>query len=159
MKVLICGYVGGGNCGDEAICDRLIAAIRAQGDRVKLLSLTPSESMVLHHIPALSRRFPKPINALWECDLFVLGGGTLLQMQTSRRSAVYYLSLAALAAAMGKPWVLLGGIDPLSGGAGEGYTSHRAGVFPAGSGQPPTSKIACAVRPPILPPRQRAPSL
>lgn len=116
MKILICGYIGGGNCGDEAICDRLIAAIRGQGDTAKLLSLSPTESATLHRIPACSRRSPALLKALWEYDLFVLGGGTLLQMQTSRRSAVYYLSLAALAVVMGKPWVLLGGIDPLSGG-------------------------------------------
>lgn len=116
MNVLICGYVGGGNCGDEAICDRLVAAIRERGDSALLLSLSPAKSEALHGVSACSRRTPLLPGALWKCDLFILGGGTLLQMQTSRRSAIYYLTLAALAAAMGKPWVLLGGIDPLSGG-------------------------------------------
>lgn len=116
MHILICGYIGGGNCGDEAICDRLISAIRTRGDEATLLSLSPAETMALHGSPALPRYSPAVIGGLWKCDLFILGGGTLLQEQTSRRSAVYYLSLAALAAAMGKPWVLLGGIDPLSSG-------------------------------------------
>ncbi|MBQ8381992.1 MAG: polysaccharide pyruvyl transferase family protein [Clostridia bacterium] len=113
MKILICGYIGGGNCGDEAICDRLIASIRKRGDAVTLLSLSPAESESLHRVPARHRRAaPK---AIGECDLLILGGGTLLQTQTSVRSAVYYLSLATTAAIMGKPWVLLGGIDPLNG--------------------------------------------
>ncbi|MBQ8288126.1 MAG: polysaccharide pyruvyl transferase family protein [Clostridia bacterium] len=116
MNILICGFIGGGNCGDEAICDRLIAAIRERGDAVTILSLSPVESEALHGIPALPRRSPAVLKAIWRCDLLILGGGTLLQTQTSRRSAVCYLSLAALAAAMGRPWVLIGGIDPLSGG-------------------------------------------
>ena len=116
MKILICGYLGGGNCGDEAICDRLIAAIRARGDEATLLSLSPEESEAIHNSPALPRYSPAVIGGLLQCDLFLLGGGTLLQEQTSRRSAVYYLSLAALANLFGKPWILMGGIDPLSGG-------------------------------------------
>lgn len=116
MNILICGYIGGGNCGDEAICDRLTAAIRQSGDSAALLSLSPEESTALHGIRAYRRTLASAVRALRQCDLFLLGGGTLLQEQTSRRSAVYYLTLAALAAAMGKPWVLIGGIDPLSGG-------------------------------------------
>ena len=114
MKVLICGYIGGKNCGDEAICDRLIASVIARGDQPRLLSRSPMESVAIHGIPSFSCRSPVLVKALWECDLFILGGGTLLQTATSRRSAVYYLSLVALAAAMGKPWVLIGGVDPLS---------------------------------------------
>ncbi len=116
MNILICGYIGGGNCGDEAICDRLAAEIRKGGDTVTLLSLAPKESAAWHDACARSRYSPAVLKAMWKCDLFILGGGTLLQAATSRRSAVYYLSLAALAAIMGKPWVLLGGIDPLTGG-------------------------------------------
>ena len=115
MKILLCGYLGGGNCGDEAICDRLIASIRKQGDQATILSLAPTESTQLHNTPAIHRFSPAVIGGLYQCDLFILGGGTLLQEQTSRRSAVYYLSLAALATVLGKPWVLMGGIDPLSG--------------------------------------------
>lgn len=116
MNILICGYLGGGNCGDEAICDRLVAELRTGGDTVTLLSLAPAESAAWHNTAAHSRYFPATLRAMWRCDLFLLGGGTLLQTATSCRSAVYYLSLAALAAIMGKPWVLMGGIDPLSGG-------------------------------------------
>lgn len=114
-KILICGYLGGGNCGDEAVCDRLIAAIRERGDSVTLLSLNPKESETFHSSPALSRYSPAAIGGLWSCDLLLLGGGTLLQTQSSRQSAIYYLSVAALATFLGKPWVLMGGIDPLFG--------------------------------------------
>lgn len=116
VNILICGYIGGGNCGDEAICDRLIEAIRKSGDTVTLLSLSPAESEALHGVPACGRCSPALLKAMGACDLFVLGGGTLLQTQTSCRSAICYLSLAALAAAMGKPWVLMGGLDPVKGG-------------------------------------------
>jgi polysaccharide pyruvyl transferase WcaK-like protein len=115
MNILICGYIGGGNCGDEAICDRLLAEIRRWGHTPVILSLTPKESALLHGSLAFPRYAPAVIGGLGKCDLFLLGGGTLLQEQTSRRSAIYYLSLAAMATSLGKPWVLLGGLDPLTG--------------------------------------------
>ncbi len=123
MNILICGYIGGGNCGDEAICDRLLSEIRRFGHSPVILSLSPKESALLHTSPALPRYSPAVIGGLRKFDLFILGGGTLLQEQTSRRSAVYYLSLAALAAFFGKPWVLIGGIDPLTG-AVRGYAER-----------------------------------
>lgn len=115
MQVLICGYIGGGNCGDEAICDRLIDTIRSSGDEATLVSLSPAESQSLHRIKAVYRYSPALLRALRACDLLILGGGTLLQTATSRRSALAYLTLAAMAAMLHKPWVLLGGLDPLSG--------------------------------------------
>ena len=115
MRVLICAYIGGGNVGDEAICDRLVDAIRHSGDEVMLISLSPKESETLHRAPAISRYSPALLKAIWDCDLLVLGGGTLLQTATSCRSACAYLSLAAMASLLHRPWVLLGGIDPLSG--------------------------------------------
>ncbi|MBO5778848.1 MAG: polysaccharide pyruvyl transferase family protein, partial [Clostridia bacterium] len=116
MNILICGYIGGKNCGDEAICDRLLAEIRRLGHAPVILSHSPKASELLHRTPALPRYSPAIIGGLRKCDLFILGGGTLLQEQTSQRSAAYYLSLAASAALFGKPWVLMGGIDPLTGG-------------------------------------------
>lgn len=115
MKILICGYIGGGNCGDEAICDRLISALKAAGDEVTLLSLSPKESAVLHNTPALPRISPALIDAIRGSDLVILGGGTLLQEQTSKRSPLYYLGIGGLSALLGTPWVLIGGIDPLGG--------------------------------------------
>lgn len=115
MKILVCGYIGGGNCGDEAICDRLTASLKMAGDEVMLLSLSPKESTALHSSPALSRYSPAVLRAIRECDLFILGGGTLLQEDTSRRSVLYYLGMGAMASFFGTPWVLMGGIDPLHG--------------------------------------------
>ncbi len=112
-KILICGYIGGGNVGDEAVCDRLVAAIRRQGDRPLLLSLAPAESQAIHGVPVYPRTPWGIIRALADCDLLLLGGGTLLQAQSSCRSPLFYLAIAALAEAMGKPFVLVGGIDPL----------------------------------------------
>ena len=71
MKILICGYIGGGNCGDEAICDRLVAYLKKAGDRVTLLSLAPDESTALHNTPALSRTSPALIGAIRGSDLVI----------------------------------------------------------------------------------------
>ena len=80
-----------------------------------LLSLAPDESTALHNTPALSRTSPALIGAIRGSDLVILGGGTLLQEQTSKRSPLYYLAIGGLATMLGTPWVLMGGIDPLKG--------------------------------------------
>ena len=115
MKILICGYIGGGNCGDEAICDRLTAILQKGGNEVILLSLTPEQTSLFHHSPALPRYSLAIVSSIRSSDLVILGGGTLLQEESSRRSALYYLGIGRLAAILGTPWVLMGGIDPLAG--------------------------------------------
>lgn len=115
MKILICGYIGGGNCGDEAICDRLVSLLKAGGNQVTLLSLMPAQTAALHHSPTLPRYSPRLISEIRGSDLFILGGGTLLQEESSKRSPLYYLGIGCLATALGTPWVLMGGIDPLRG--------------------------------------------
>ncbi len=122
MKILICGYIGGKNAGDEAICHRLTGLLQRLGHRPTLLSLDPGESARLHGAPAVGRRaaaLPHLMAAIARADLVILGGGTLLQTATSGRSALYYLSLAGLSALFGCPWILLGGVDSMNAPATE----------------------------------------
>ncbi len=116
-KAVLCGYYGYGNIGDEAmlsvLCDRLTAA----GYHVDVLSGCPKETKKLHPHRALRRFFPPSVlSSLLSSDLFVLGGGNLLQNESSNRSLLYYASLVRLAKLFRKPiWLQSVGIGSYYG--------------------------------------------
>ncbi len=97
--VLLCGYYGYGNLGDEALA---IAARKRAGEiwgesRVEVLTHNPRKRA--EH----ERMSPTAVlSALRRSDTLVLGGGTLLQNDTSRRSLFYYLCLIGLARMLGR---------------------------------------------------------
>ncbi len=113
--VVICGYQGFGNIGDEAVWEGLLAALPLPSRYILLLSGNPSAAEKRYGVQALARTSPKAFAAICQADLVILGGGTLLQQGTSMRSLLYYLSAAALASLAGTPWIVVGGIDPLTG--------------------------------------------
>lgn len=120
MKVLVSGYYGFGNAGDEAVLDGLLHSLRlancAPGLEVTVLSADPGYTERVHGVEALERTRLLPIwRALREADLFISGGGGLLQDATSRRSPLYYLALIEMAHKAGTPVYLYGqGVGPLS---------------------------------------------
>ena len=119
MRVLISGYYGFDNLGDEAI---LAALLQEMGDRHPdwtpvVLSHKPSATELAYGVEACSR---DSLLSLWEemgrADLLISGGGGLLQTATSQLSLVYYLSILELALRRGTPYVMLGqGLGPLVG--------------------------------------------
>lgn len=101
MKVLISGYYGFGNLGDEAILSGLIAGLQARDYRLSVLSNNPEKTRALHGVEAVTRYKGLP-SALLQCDAVISGGGGLLQDKTSARSLRYYLGVLRLAKALGK---------------------------------------------------------
>ncbi len=101
MRVMISGYYGFGNAGDEAILSGMLAALRRADPAVDVtvLSGSPEHTTRLHGIKAIDRqRYGQIWNALKsETELFISGGGGLLQDRTSRRSPLYYLGLIRMA--------------------------------------------------------------
>lgn len=100
MKIAIAGYYGFGNFGDELILSLLLRQIRKRMPtaRVRILSADPAQTLQTHRAEAINRW--NPLAVLWELfrsDLFVLGGGGLIQIQTSVRSLWYYLLLVVSA--------------------------------------------------------------
>ncbi len=94
MVVGVAGYYGFGNAGDEAILEAIAREVRARGHEVLALSGNPKSTEALHGLKARHRLNPL---ALLGADLWLLGGGGLLQDKTSRLSLLYYLSLLRLA--------------------------------------------------------------
>lgn len=119
MKILIAGYYGFGNLGDELILSCILSQLR---DRYKtpgvcVLSSNPTETSCTHRVSAVSRWNPFVVlYQLWKADFVVVGGGGLLQNQTSQRSLLYYLGIVGLARLLGAPVVLYAlGVESLNG--------------------------------------------
>ena len=113
------GYAGCGNLGDDALLAGLLEGLWRRGiapGSVILLSGRPRCDARRFGVKCVGRKNPVAILlALLRADVFLSGGGTLLQNRTGRRSLFYYLSLLRLARFCGCRTVVLGGIGPLSG--------------------------------------------
>ncbi|MGM9536884.1 MAG: polysaccharide pyruvyl transferase CsaB [Candidatus Onthomonas sp.] len=104
-RILISGYYGFDNLGDELLLTALLRELRqtAPESRIAVLSACPNATERRHSVEAVSRDRPGAVlRALSRCDLLISGGGSLLQDGTSSRSLWYYLGLLALAQGMGK---------------------------------------------------------
>lgn len=100
LRVLVGGYAGCGNLGDDAILQGLTEKLRRERPDIRLSALTgsPSRDTGRFGIPCHSRRrLFSVLGAMLRADVFLLGGGSLLQDQTGRRSLAYYLFLLRLA--------------------------------------------------------------
>lgn len=110
--LLVAGYYGCGNLGDEAIREALRRAVAEQSDlRVRWLVAHPERE------DDVARMSPFGVlSALRHSRAFALGGGGLLQNRTSTRSLLYYLALLFAARLLRRPAFLLGqGIGPITG--------------------------------------------
>ncbi len=114
MQVVLCGYYGKGNGGDEALLATLLQMLP---DNVTplVLSGNPDETRNRYTVKACDRNsLPQVIQALRQSDVFIWGGGSLMQDATSAVSPFYYGGLMTLAQLMGlKTIAWAQGIGPL----------------------------------------------
>lgn len=117
-KVVISGYYGFNNSGDNAILKAIVKELRKADSSLEItvLSKNPSETEQVYKINAVNRFKPiEIIKAIKGCDLFISGGGSLLQDVTSTRSNLYYLGLMRIAKFFRKPvMVYANGIGPIN---------------------------------------------
>jgi polysaccharide pyruvyl transferase CsaB len=114
MRVLLSGYYGKGNGGDEALLATLLQMLPPDVTPV-VLSGNPEETHQRYGVECYNRMaFLSVLKALGSCDAFIWGGGSLIQDVTSVISPFYYGGLMALAQVMGLKTVAWGqGIGPL----------------------------------------------
>jgi polysaccharide pyruvyl transferase CsaB len=120
MKVLLSGYYGFGNVGDDAVLEAIIRGLREYEPKIKItaLSATPRLTRELEGVDSIDRSgwlmiFVKMLRT----NVFISGGGTLFQNVTSNRSFLYYIGLVILAKLMFKKVVVFAqGFGPLRGG-------------------------------------------
>lgn len=115
--VVVCGYYGFGNIGDEAVLSGLIWGLRQTGYQqpITVMSADVADTQRQHKVEGVERTdLPAIWRALRRAKTFVLGGGSLIQDVTSVRSPVYYLGMHWLARRAGCSTVWLGqGIGPV----------------------------------------------
>ncbi len=114
QRALLCGYYGKGNGGDEALLATLLQML---GDRYQplVLSGNPQATEKLHQVESSDRNSALSIiKSLKRSELFIWGGGSLMQDSTSLRNPIYYGGLMGLAQKMGLKTVAWAqGIGPL----------------------------------------------
>ena len=125
-KIVISGYYGFCNAGDEAMLSAMIGAFwdLEPGIRITVISGNPRDTAERHGVKAVHRFDMAGIaRAVGEADLLLSGGGSLLQDVTSDRSLYYYLSSMWLAKRLGTPVRLYGqGIGPVGGSLARSVT-------------------------------------
>ncbi|NDC35545.1 MAG: polysaccharide pyruvyl transferase CsaB [Synechococcaceae bacterium WB9_2_112] len=114
QPLLLCGYYGEHNLGDDALLEVLLAQI-APGTAVVITAYDEQLVQQRHGFATVQRRhLTTVLAALRHCRALVLGGGSLLQDATSFKSLLYYAALITVARGQGKPVVLWGqGLGPL----------------------------------------------
>lgn len=119
MSILISGYFGFGNAGDEAILAGMVEGFRSRRPDLPLevLSAEPETTRKHYGVQAIPRSAPLEVwRAIRRSRLFLSGGGGLLQNATSTRSLLYYAGLLGLAQRAGKRTMIFAqGIGPLNG--------------------------------------------
>lgn len=116
-SVVISGYYGFDNLGDEAILEQLCCELREidPGIKICVLSQNPESTSKKYDVESISRWSVSAIyKALDTCDMFISGGGGLFQDSSSIKSVVYYAFLFFLARLKRIPiFVYAQGIGPL----------------------------------------------
>lgn len=134
-RVVISGYYGFHNLGDEAVLYSMVSALRElqPGLGITVLSADPAFTARAYGVDAVNRWRPREVaGALGGCDLLISGGGSLLQDVTGIKSLAYYLGVIAMALAYRRPVMFYAqGIGPVRSAAGRrlvGLAARRAKV-------------------------------
>ena len=104
-KIVLCGYYGHGNLGDEIILSEICTGISHIGQNRINIEILRGKNPISN------------IKKLIFADAFIFGGGSLLQNATSNASLIYYLALILLARLLSKKTAMLSnGIGPIYDG-------------------------------------------
>jgi polysaccharide pyruvyl transferase CsaB len=116
--ILISGYYGFENSGDDAILMAILDNLRTykRDIRILVLSKNPQETKRIYGVDTADRyNLSEVIKAMKSSKLFLTGGGNLIQDETSTRSLMYYLTTIWMAKKLGLKVMLysngIGAID------------------------------------------------
>ncbi|MBV8498191.1 MAG: polysaccharide pyruvyl transferase CsaB [Candidatus Eremiobacteraeota bacterium] len=116
-RVLLSGYYGFGNLGDEALLEVFVAQMRRRfpASRLEVLSNTPNMTAAAYRLEATPRWDWRAVRtAIARADVVLSGGGGLLQNGTSLRSLLYYaMILREAVRARRKTMIFAQSIGPL----------------------------------------------
>ncbi len=118
MKIVISGYYGSGNAGDEAMLNAVLRLFATDPNiKITVISVNPQDTISRHKVRAVAHLNPFAVmKEIFSSDLLISGGGSLLQNVTSRRSLYYYLGVIFIAVIFQKKVMLFAqGIGPILG--------------------------------------------
>lgn len=102
--ILISGYYGFENSGDDAILMAILDNLRTYKQDIKILVLSknPEETKRIYGVDTAYRfNFSEVVKAMKNSKLFLNGGGNLIQDESSSRSLMYYLATIWMAKKLG----------------------------------------------------------
>lgn len=118
MHVVLSGYYGFDNVGDDAILYAIIQALRKWDEHVEItvLSNNPEATKNTYGVHAVNRWAMKEVSrAIKQSDGLISGGGSLLQDQTSMKTIPYYAGVMRIANWHKKPvFVYAQGMGPIN---------------------------------------------
>lgn len=116
-KIIISGYYGFDNLGDEAILMAMVSVLKSVDQKFDLLALSnsPDTTEKRYQIPSINRNNLMAVfKEIKGSDMFISGGGSLLQDITGWKSIPFYLGQVFIAQLMGKKTVFYSqGIGPV----------------------------------------------
>lgn len=116
-KIVISGYYGFNNAGDEAMLTAILQALRKTfiNPEITVISGNPKSTAASLHVNAVPRfSVSKIFSSIFRSDLIISGGGSLLQDVTSWKSMIYYLSIIVMGVLLRKKVFLYSqGIGPV----------------------------------------------
>ncbi|MCK4259708.1 MAG: polysaccharide pyruvyl transferase CsaB [Halanaerobiales bacterium] len=125
-RIVLSGYYGFDNLGDEAVLQSIIQALRAEDSSLEILVLSknPEKTSERYGVKAVDRwKMGEVFKALRWSDLLISGGGSLLQDVTSQMTIPYYLGVVGMARALGKKVAFYAqGVGPIEKGFGRRLT-------------------------------------
>ncbi|ANS76129.1 polysaccharide pyruvyl transferase [Paenibacillus yonginensis] len=121
-KIVLSGYYGFRNSGDEAVLRSILTALDEEGAKAGItfepivLSADPEWTTKMYKVRAVPRmKLSEVRKAIQESDGLISGGGSLLQDATGPASVPYYLGIIKLAQWLGKPtFVYAQGVGPVN---------------------------------------------
>ena len=117
-EILVSGYYGFNNSGDDALLKAIIADLKKykESPNIVVLSANPNETARSYRVKAINRfNLIGIMRHMKKAEMLISGGGTLIQDGTSTKSLWYYLSVIRLALKNGlKVMLYSNGIGPLN---------------------------------------------
>ncbi|WP_088104291.1 polysaccharide pyruvyl transferase CsaB [Halalkalibacter urbisdiaboli] len=117
MKLVLSGYYGFDNVGDEAILYSIISAFRELDPKIELtvLSNQPEKTAKQYGVQAVNRwKLSDIAKVIKAADGVISGGGSLLQDKTGNRSVIYYSAIMWIAKFFRKPYFIYAqGVGPV----------------------------------------------
>ncbi|MGM1049174.1 MAG: polysaccharide pyruvyl transferase CsaB [Bacillota bacterium] len=120
--IVISGYYGFKNSGDEAVLKSILTALEEQGKAAGImiepvvLSIDPEWTSMMYGVRSVHRmQLGEVRRAIKESDGLISGGGSLLQDATSPKTIPYYLAIIKMAQWLRKPtFVYAQGVGPVN---------------------------------------------